>query len=200
MAVTTRAAGSADIGQVAAVLGAAFQEDPVHRWLLPEPERRRRGLTPMFATMLRNLHPVPGGTDLAHLDGRPSAAAVWDPPGWSGKGQFATLRLVPGLLLAIGTRFKRVADLGELLGAEHPSEPHWYLTYLGTVPGAQGRGAGSALLRKGLARCDATGTPAYLESSDPANTGYYERFGFVTIGHVRLGEDLAVPRMWREPR
>ena len=47
----------------------------------------------------------------------------------------------------------------------HPREPHHYLALIGTDPAHQGRGIGTALLEPVLARCDAEGLPAYLESS-----------------------------------
>jgi predicted N-acetyltransferase YhbS len=53
----------------------------------------------------------------------------------------------------------------------------------------------------GLERCDAEHAPAFLESSNPVNVPYYERFGFEAIG------ELAIPRggpvmtpMWRQAR
>lgn len=55
----------------------------------------------------------------------------------------------------------------------HPPEPpHWYLFILGTEPAAQGRGLASALLAHMLARADADGMPAYLESSSERNLAF----------------------------
>ena len=67
----------------------------------------------------------------------------------------------------------------------HPDEPHWYLPVTGVDPSHQGRGHGSAMLRAALARCDADGLVAYLESSSPANLPLYERHGFEVTGEVQ---------------
>ena len=78
------------------------------------------------------------------------------PPGLQGSDLFATERALP-VVASMG----RYADLAR----NHPRVPHWYLPVLGTAPEYQGRGVGSALLRALLARSDAEGLPAYLESS-----------------------------------
>jgi len=85
--------------------------------------------------------------------------------------------------------------------AAHPEEPHWYLAIIGSDTAVRGTGYGNALMRSRLDRCDAEGAPAYLESSNPDNIGYYIRFGF------EVTDEIAVPGggprlwpMWRRPR
>ena len=55
----------------------------------------------------------------------------------------------------------------EQMGQHHPPEPHWYLPLIGVDPARQGQGLGAALMRPVLAKCDAAGLPAYLESTSP---------------------------------
>ena len=83
----------------------------------------------------------------------------------------------------------------------HPTEPHWYLEAIGCVPEARGQGVGGTLLEPVLARCDAEGLPAYLESSNPRNISFYERHGFATRPLFPLppGCPVITP-MWRDPR
>lgn len=57
------------------------------------------------------------------------------------------------------------------------------LEMLATDPAFQGRGAGSQLLRWGLARADAAGVEAYLEAS-PAAVPLYEKLGFREAGRT----------------
>jgi hypothetical protein len=61
-------------------------------------------------------------------------------------------------------------------------------------------GAGGALLRSRLSRCDASGEPAYLESSKLTNVPLYQHFGFDPTGPVDLptGVPVITP-MWRAP-
>ena len=57
------------------------------------------------------------------------------------------------------------------------------------------------MMRSRLDRCDAEHAPAYLESSNPANVPYYQRFGFEVTGEIVLpdGGPSLVP-MWRRAR
>jgi hypothetical protein len=56
-----------------------------------------------------------------------------------------------------------------------------------------------ALLADNLARIDAEGAPAYLESSDSANARRYERLGFVRIGEfMPPHEHETISTMWRD--
>ena len=79
--------------------------------------------------------------------------------------------------------------------------PHAYLWFLGVRPEAQGLGVGSRMLKAGLAKVDAAGLPAYLESSNEANVPLYRRYGFEVMREFRARAD-APPAwaMWREPQ
>ena len=89
----------------------------------------------------------------------------------------------------------------EQMATQHPTEPHWYLAVIGSDPLVRGKGFGQLLMRSRLDRCDAEHAPAYLESSNPVNVPYYERFGFEVTGELKLpgGGPSLIP-MWRRPR
>ncbi|HRD29223.1 MAG TPA: GNAT family N-acetyltransferase, partial [Caulobacter sp.] len=93
-----------------------------------------------------------------------------------------------------------LGELGELMRQFHPKEPHWYLSMIGVDPSRQGQGLGAALLKAGLARCDADGLPAYLESSSPKNVPLYERHGFEVIGLIKPGDHPGLIPMYRPAR
>jgi hypothetical protein len=59
---------------------------------------------------------------------------------------------------------------------------------------------GTALIRDNLARIDAEGMPAYLESTNPANLARYEALGFTRIGEFGPVGGPVVTTMWREAR
>jgi ribosomal protein S18 acetylase RimI-like enzyme len=83
----------------------------------------------------------------------------------------------------------------------HPYDPpHWYLFILGVEQAAQGQGLGSALLAHMLARVDADGMPAYLESSKERNLALYGRHGFEVTAEVVIPSGPRIWPMWREAR
>jgi ribosomal protein S18 acetylase RimI-like enzyme len=189
---------AADADPLAAVLGRAFADDPVWRWMFPQRPQR---MADMFAMLLRHAHLPNSASELAEQDGQVLAGALWDPPGRWKISAATQIRQFPALLRVLGTRTVAVLrGLSEIERA-HPIEPHWYLAVLGTDPRAQGQGLGSALLLSRLRRCDDQRFPAYLESSKEENIPYYERFGFKVTGEIPLpGGGPPVWPMWRNPQ
>lgn len=188
-----RPAGHADRDSLLNVLLLAFSNDPCMRWTFQRPDEFLAAFKPFVTEM---------GAGLDHdglfltEDGR--AGALWLPPGVTQDGE------------AIGAVIDRFVsehpepEAGEQIGREmhafHPTEPHWYLSMLGVDPACQGRGYGSALLKAGLARADADGLPAYLESSNPRNVPLYERFGFEVMGLIAPGSFPGLVPMYRPAR
>ncbi|WP_280177443.1 GNAT family N-acetyltransferase [Microvirga pakistanensis] len=82
---------------------------------------------------------------------------------------------------------------------DHLHEPHWYLPLIGVDPARQRKGYGSMLLAHALRACGATGTPAYLESSNPENIPLYQRHGFKVLETIQVGTSPPVIPMLRHP-
>ena len=74
----------------------------------------------------------------------------------------------------------------------HPSEPHYYLEFIGTDPAHQGKGMGTQLITPMVERCDTEGVPAYLESSNLRNVPFYARHGFEQVGRKRFDHRRAL--------
>lgn len=198
--IHTRPAAASDIGALSTTLARAFHDDPVMRWVFPDDTARRRRLPRMFAALARHIHLPHGGVEVAGSDGI-GAAAMWDPPGSWQQSPAGFLRSAPAMLWALGPAVRRGQALDELMRRRHPAEPHWYLAVIGSDPTVRGGGYGQALMRSRLDRCDAEHAPAYLESSNPANVPYYQRFGFEVTDELVLpdgGPTMAL--MWRRPR
>jgi ribosomal protein S18 acetylase RimI-like enzyme len=104
-------------------------------------------------------------------------------------------RMVPLLLTAPGTA-RRIRRLGDALDAVFPRDPVRYLQVLGVAPDAQGRGVGSALLRRGLGAADVAREVVYLETGKGANVAYYGRHGFTLVAPGAPAYDGG-PVMWR---
>jgi ribosomal protein S18 acetylase RimI-like enzyme len=123
------------------------------------------------------------------------------PPGRWQLSRAQRLRLLPSLVRFFGLRTASVLGGLERMEKQHPDDrSHWYLFILGTEPAAQGQGLGSALLAQVLARVDADGMPAYLESSNERNLAWYGRYGFELTGELVIPGGPRIWPMWREPR
>jgi GNAT superfamily N-acetyltransferase len=178
-------------------LGRAFYADPVWSWAFRDSERRLEQLRAVWGLV--------GEAALSYasawLTGDADAVALWIPPGKPELRPEDEERLEGTLTELLGDGAARVLDTFERFEDAHPeSEPHYYLSLLGTNPDQRGRGLGMGLLAATLERIDAEGTPAFLESSNPVNTPRYERLGFAVCGEFALSEDgPSVTQMWRDP-
>ncbi|MEZ0053555.1 ribosomal protein S18 acetylase RimI-like enzyme [Mycobacterium sp. MAA66] len=199
--ISTRPATGADVGALSQTLGRAFFDDPVMRWMFPDDDVRQRRLPRLFAALARHQFLARGGVEVAPSASGFGAATLWDPPGRRPPSFADMIRLGPVMLMALGTAVLRGQAADELMRKHHPQEPHWYLAVIGSDPTVRGGGYGQALMRSRLDRCDAEYAPAYLESSNPVNVPYYERFGFEVTGEIALphGGPSLIP-MWRQPR
>jgi GNAT acetyltransferase-like protein len=183
-----------DFGPLAEVLARAFYDDPVTSWFYPNPGRRMRHARRFFEIRLRQL--AVHGLTYTTPDRR--GAALWAPPGqWreSLRQSLMQLPMLPVLLPRIVRATRAVREIER----RHPTQPHYYLSVLGTDPERRGGGVGSALLAPVLRRCDETQTPAYLESSKESNLAFYARHGFTVTELIELPEGPPLWLMWREP-
>ncbi|GAC1593220.1 MAG: GNAT family N-acetyltransferase [Acidimicrobiales bacterium] len=190
-------AGTGDLEALGDVLQAAFFDDPVTSWFIPDAGSRPRRLARMFTVLLRS-HYLPMRT--VWTTGDQLGGALWAPPGHASIPTSKVLREAPAMLQSFGRHTARALRFLDLVEKQHPVEAHWYLGVLGTGPAHQGRGVGAALIQPVLEKCDRDGIPAYLESSKATNIGYYERFGFAVTGEITLRDGPTVWPMWRDPR
>jgi GNAT superfamily N-acetyltransferase len=193
--VEVRAATENDLDGITATLVAAFAADPLWRWAFPDGEGLAILWRLIVASALRRRGWVWIADDYA-------AASVWIQPGETELSEEEEASLEPMLLDLLGSRAPEVMTLLERLEHTHPDEPpHYYLSLLGTHPDHRGKGLGMELLADNLARIDAEGMPAYLESSNSANDARYERQGFARVGELeRPDGKQTVSTMWRKAR
>lgn len=176
-----------------ATLVVAFIDDPIIRWFLPDGHRY---LT-HFPELL-NLFAEPAAHEGSiDVSGPNAGAALWHAP----DAELDDEMLV-GLLHANIEPQRHEAAFGFLaqMADHHPTEPHWYLPFIGVDPTCQGQGHGSRLLAQGLARCDRDELPAYLEASSLRNRRLYERHGFATVAEVQVADSPPMWPMLREAR
>jgi ribosomal protein S18 acetylase RimI-like enzyme len=182
---------SADVAYATIVL--AFSTDPATRWTWPRADDFLRNM-PQAARAFSSKGFALG---TAYEVGGFAGVALWLPPG------------VPADEEALASLMDRTAhpdikqDLAQVLermSGFHPREPHWYLPLIGVDPARQGERLGNQLMAHALARCDADGLPAYLESSNPRNIPFYERQGFEALGKIQVGSSPTLVPMLRKPR
>jgi ribosomal protein S18 acetylase RimI-like enzyme len=191
-----RIATLSDAAAMSAALARAFATNPFVRWLLPDDGHYARVGEDFFRLAVDD--------DLAHgkvyTNDALGGAALWLPPGLASPGLGQQLRMGIRLWRAIGAgRLAATATALTKFEKARPKRPHWYLTLLGTDPSVQGQGVGGALIEPILRCCDRDGIAAYLESSNPENVSWYQRFGFEVTGEIDYRGGPTVPLMLREP-
>jgi len=149
------------------------------RWPLGDGGDAVARLTSAFAWFLDRLAPTGMVWEVGGGDG----AAVWIPPEGGDAWQEAqdAMSRVRELTDDAGRRF----DLfWGWVASNISDERGWHLDSIAVEAELRGRGIGAALIEFGLSKASADRTGAFLETGNPANVAYYERFGFRTIAQA----------------
>jgi len=189
-----RRATKADGAAISQTLARAFHDDPLTCHLLRNEVSRPEKLPQLFALLFKLALPY-GACDVT--DGC-EAATLWRPPRRWHMPLWQYLVHGGELLGIFGTGALKVMQTMDIVEKRHPEEPHWYLQTIGTDPAKQGKGYGGLVMRHRLSRVDASGLPAYLESSKASNIPIYQSFGFEVTGEIRLSGGPVLYPMWRK--
>lgn len=186
-----------DLDRSAEVLAAAFNNAPVPNYIVRQDKRRADTLRLLFRSALKHRFLVDGEVHLAEAG---EGVACWLPPGGSAPTLVRNLRMRIDAARYIGvTRLRRVNRALHMIETRHPTEPHYYLAYIGVQPTTQGQGVGSALLTFALQRADSEGSPTHLQTANPRNLPLYERYHFRITDELDLPDGPTVWFMWRDP-
>ncbi len=146
------------IGPAAAILGRAFQNDPLMLYTIPDAAERARMLPEFYARMLR--FGVLAG-EVYTTAGAMEAVALWLPPGvqWTRERvQAAGLHELSSVIGADAiARFREVVGHEAVARERDMTEPYWYLLLLGVEPALQRRGLGGELIRPTIQRAHREG-------------------------------------------
>lgn len=194
---STRVATPTDIDGIVDTITSAFLDDPLWAPEFPDPERRTAQSSAFWRLNVASALRYPWTLVTENLE----SVAVWIPP----EGTEFTDEESEGLeVFLVETVGRAGADsilaIFDQFDAARPTEPHFYLSLFATHGRHRGRGLGMGLLRDNLARIDALGAPAYLESSNPANNARYGSVGFQPVGEFVSASGQAVTAMWRDAR
>ena len=199
----TRPLSAARIPQVARLLAAAFDDDPVYGFLFPDPETRRRGLEDFFTRNLGTHLPHRCTYVLTHRERTDEVLATVTvrPPAGVPISLLTMLRrgLLPYAIdhgLDAVRRMLLAKKLYDGLERElSRDEPHFDIHLMAVAPEHQGRGLGARLLHQALeqaareAGAKSAQVPVVLTTHKERNVTFYRRAGF----------ELAYER-WLEPR
>ncbi len=196
-ATTARAATWADADPLAATLARAFFDDPLICFILKNEATRQASMPRLFKLLFKLGLPhgacdVTTGYEAAALWRPPEA---WEIPWW----QYITNGAEFLGIFGFGGA-RHVTWVMDIIEKKHPHEPHWYLQAIGTDTAKQGKGFGGVVIRRGLAKADAAGMPAYLESSKETNIPIYQSFGFEVTGEINIPNGPTLWPMWRTAR
>jgi ribosomal protein S18 acetylase RimI-like enzyme len=193
--LVVRKAKASEAEMLADIIADGLYDDPPNVWAFPDPARRRMILPRFFRLFVEESI----ASDAAFILDDLAAVSLWFPPGWDMSDEQAE-----AFHLAVRSIAGEYAESGPLaivgaMSEVQPTDPHWHLAFVCTRPEQQGRGLGTALIREGLGRCDASGHPAYLEATSERNRGLYERLGFHVTSQIELPGGPPMWGMWREP-
>ncbi|KAH8593418.1 hypothetical protein B0O99DRAFT_596289 [Bisporella sp. PMI_857] len=139
------------------------------------------------------------------------AVALWMPPGKNMDDWLTIFRSGLWRLYFQLSREGRARFYSEFVPLLHDTKAEvmgprdddsYYLVYIGTKPGSQGKGYARKLIEHMTAKADQEGRATYLESSTHGNVAYYQRYGFVekmAIEMKRGVKPLPLHIMVREP-
>jgi GNAT superfamily N-acetyltransferase len=181
-------AGPADLPSLVAAFAAAFREDVMIRW--PMPEATPATLQELFRVILAPYVEFGVLWKIAGCDG----GGAWRPPGVTGRFDEIEESARPDINPLTHDGGVRYATFWDWLGAHLPSEPCWFLDAVAVAPAAQGRGLGRKLVMHGLDLARADGCPAFLETGTPRNVPFYESLGFHIVDEQRAPD--GGPRIW----
>jgi ribosomal protein S18 acetylase RimI-like enzyme len=188
-----KTATASDEAYLIDVVVRAFAADPAARWSWPDSQQ--------YFTHFPSFVRAVAGKAFTHgsayyVDGY-AAAALWLPPNVHPDEDKLTSLAQRSVAEKIQKDFLSVF---EQMDHYHPSEPHWFLPFMGVDPSQQGKGFGSALLQHTLIQCDRETKLAYLESSNPRNIPLYKRHGFELLGTIQIGTSPSIAPMLRRPK
>lgn len=171
------------------MLGRAFADDPAMSYIFPDAADRAKRLPRLFALLFDS-----DAVGMRLVSKAADAGTFWRPPGQAHVPIMAYARRLIPVIHALGGSLPRAMRLGDAIDAHFPIQPFWYLHIAGVDPVRQGHGLGGASIRAGLARCDADGVPAYLETATESNVRLYARLGFGLVEEWSVPNNG--PRFW----
>jgi GNAT superfamily N-acetyltransferase len=193
----------ADLERAVWVQSSAFQNDPLWRYLFPNPAKRAGKLLDFFKVFLKiyiRKHAAFGVGDPIQ------GVAVWSMPNQSGidYGEFIgfdLLRLVFKGFLFPFIRALRIFGIAEVLQKKHSPKLHYYLNMLAVLPQSQGKGFAAKLIQPFMREAEENFVGVYTDTMNPENVGFYNHLGFACKEKVDVPKTrLNIWALYRQPK
>ncbi|MGX7829493.1 hypothetical protein ACTG9Q_30825 [Actinokineospora sp. 24-640] len=196
--IAPRHAGRGDVPALTRMLAAAFQDDPLTRWILPDPSARRAAL-PGFFEVFVELSLDHGGI---LVTGDSDAALMYLSPTGLAAAHERDDEVTWRLANAVGSGAAPLLTILGMQAAHHPvHRAHYYISFGAVHPDLQRTRRMRDLLGSLTARADSEGMPVYTEASSPGGAGACRAAGFVGVGtEIQLPGGPTLRPYWREPR
>lgn len=177
--------------EAAALVAAAFREDPGFAHILPDDAERRLRLPSVFEALLR-VDAVAGGRVSGAFDEGALVGVISVlPAGIENPGIPDWIRHLPGLVWLTLKPSALLRALSLIHAVEdRRTKDSDYLHILAVHPATQGRGIGAALINDAIKKA---GKSIYLETFTESNRAWYEARGFRFIMEIR---SPARPTFW----
>ena len=185
-------AGTIQRKKVLSTVLMGFSADPFVRWICPE-----AGNYMSFIGAFNAYGGKAVDTNTAYVVEGFKGTALWLPPNIEADEEAFVKEIEQNVLIEKQESLFKVL---EELEKYHPEDPCWYLPIIAVDPHYQNNGIGSLLMKHALERVDSDGLPAYLESSNPRNMSLYKRYGFETMGQIKVDDVPPLHPMIREAR
>jgi len=166
----------------AEVVALSLCDNPTHIILHGDSrERRIRILRRMEqVALVTRQHPA----ITARRNGAIVAVLSAAPPGTCVPSMAQQLGTLASILRLGPSTASRLLQFGAAAAKHEPKERHWHLGPVTVAPQAQRQGIGSRIMHEFCQEADAT----YLGTDKLDNVGFYEQFGFETVGETELLE------------
>ena len=169
-----------------------FSADPFVRWICPEAVNYMNFIGAFNAYGGKAVD-----NNTAYVVEGFKGTALWLPPNIEADEETFVKEIEQNVLIEKQESLFKVL---EELEKYHPEAPCWYLPIIAVDPHYQNNGIGSLLMKHALEKVDSDGLPAYLESSNPRNMSLYKRYGFETMGQIKVDDVPPLHPMIREAR
>ena len=174
-----RRADAGDAEAISALLASAFADYAWTRWTVDGDDHQRRVETLQRLALTELV--LPFGEAWAATDETDQivSVAMWMRPDISVPSEVWE-RVAPLTAELEGARHVASMEAQAMCDPFRPTEPHYYLGAVGTLPSQQRLGYATALLEPVLRRADL----AYLETCGESNVRFYEGLGFEVTAKV----------------